>query len=238
MTFNLRFPGQYYDAETGHHYNINRDYDPVTGRYTQSDPVGFKGGVNTYAYAEANPVMKRDEMGLWTSGKYYFPKVHQNVNARLWGSYRWFVGALNSGTVRIDNLQKGYQSCLHAMRGYAYDGATRIDSYTEARVRSENFVIGGMRASMYYQNRGDVRRSIYDFSGVLHTMQDSTSPSHRYFQVWTGHESWWTIWKHVRKEWSTPSNMNHAVYRASRWIWAMHYYHLTPRHGAIFRFFN
>ncbi|RUM72121.1 MAG: hypothetical protein DSZ09_01980, partial [Sulfurovum sp.] len=65
------------------HYNINRDYDPVTGRYTQSDPVGFKGGVNTYVYAEANPVMKKDEMGLWASGIGGFFELHQYVNYRV-----------------------------------------------------------------------------------------------------------------------------------------------------------
>ncbi|RMK76117.1 hypothetical protein IPC84_28670, partial [Pseudomonas aeruginosa] len=37
---NLRFPGQYYDAESGLHYNYFRDYDPETGRYVESDPIG------------------------------------------------------------------------------------------------------------------------------------------------------------------------------------------------------
>jgi RHS repeat-associated protein len=49
-TLNLRFPGQYFDSETGTHYNINRDYNPVTGRYIQSDPIGFDGGYNTFGY--------------------------------------------------------------------------------------------------------------------------------------------------------------------------------------------
>ncbi len=41
FSFNLRFPGQYYDAETGLHYNYFRDYDPTIGRYVESDPIGL-----------------------------------------------------------------------------------------------------------------------------------------------------------------------------------------------------
>jgi RHS repeat-associated protein len=44
---NLRLPGQYYDAETGLHYNYFRDYDPGVGRYVESDPIGLQGGLES-----------------------------------------------------------------------------------------------------------------------------------------------------------------------------------------------
>jgi len=62
-SYNLRFPGQYYDAETGLSYNINRDYDAATGRYVQSDPIGLEGGPSTYSYANQSPLVYFDFYG-------------------------------------------------------------------------------------------------------------------------------------------------------------------------------
>jgi RHS repeat-associated protein len=63
-TLNVRFPGQYYDQETGLHYNYFRYYDPSTGRYITIDPIGLTGGVNPYLYANANPIRFTDPLGL------------------------------------------------------------------------------------------------------------------------------------------------------------------------------
>lgn len=58
-----KLPGQYYDAETNLHYNMMRYYDASMGRYITSDPIGLVGGLNTYGYAEQNPIVKIDPTG-------------------------------------------------------------------------------------------------------------------------------------------------------------------------------
>ncbi|MDQ9011142.1 RHS repeat-associated core domain-containing protein [Acinetobacter gerneri] len=63
ITNNIRFQGQYYDDETGLHYNRFRYYSPYVGRFISKDPIGLLGGINTFAYAP-NPVEWTDPLGL------------------------------------------------------------------------------------------------------------------------------------------------------------------------------
>jgi RHS repeat-associated protein len=64
FVFPLRFPGQHHDKETGLFYNYFRDYDPQTGRYLQSDPIGYVGGINSYVYVGNIPLQRIDPYGL------------------------------------------------------------------------------------------------------------------------------------------------------------------------------
>ncbi|GHE30767.1 type IV secretion protein Rhs [Vulcaniibacterium thermophilum] len=68
FVFDMRFPGQRYDSASGLNYNYFRDYEPATGRYVQSDPIGLEGGPSTYGYVGGTPLQWIDRHGLvrWT----------------------------------------------------------------------------------------------------------------------------------------------------------------------------
>jgi RHS repeat-associated protein len=53
VTFNIRFPGQYFDAETGLHYNRFRYYDPEVGRYVSADPIGQYGILDRFGISSS-----------------------------------------------------------------------------------------------------------------------------------------------------------------------------------------
>lgn len=93
VTVNLRMPGQYFDAETGLHQNRFRTYDPNSGRYLESDPLGLYAGINSFAYVDSNPLGRVDPDG------------------RLWW---WAIAGLaNAGFTAYDLYQgyKDYKAC-------------------------------------------------------------------------------------------------------------------------------
>ncbi|KXZ65124.1 putative deoxyribonuclease RhsC [Acinetobacter venetianus] len=112
VTFNLRFPGQYYDAGTNQFYNHNRYYNPELGRYMEPDPIGLEGGLNPYAYAGNDPINKIDATGLnattafggllfetynWTMGNGF---DWQNVKGAFYDGYNG-QGSFNSPIANI-----------------------------------------------------------------------------------------------------------------------------------------
>jgi RHS repeat-associated protein len=94
ITLNVRFPGQYYDQETRLHYNYFRYYDPSTGRYISSDPMGVYGGLNTYEYVENNPLYWYDPLGLEPRGRNNTRS--RNRNHSLYGPFGPICGPENS----------------------------------------------------------------------------------------------------------------------------------------------
>lgn len=97
---NLRFPGQYYDVETGLSYNYFRDYDPETGRYVESDPMGLEAGLNTYAYVSGNPLANIDPLGLIQ-----------------WNGTAFSMGGIVGGGVMFD-IYTLFSECINGKRAY------------------------------------------------------------------------------------------------------------------------
>jgi RHS repeat-associated protein len=115
--FYSRFPGQYYDIETGLHYNMHRYYDPSTGRYIQSDPIGLSGGASTYTYVVNDPFRRVDHLGeaasVYVQGTNVLivipvayvggtSALHEQWNADIENKWSGVFGDLSVTTVVVD----------------------------------------------------------------------------------------------------------------------------------------
>ena len=81
----FRFQGQYYDEESGLHYNRFRYYDPEIGRFVSQDPIGLMGGINVYIYA-SNPIEWVDPFGLASKSSFavrHGPSAPQKINGKF-----------------------------------------------------------------------------------------------------------------------------------------------------------
>jgi len=175
-------------------------------------------------------------MGLWASWDHLGYGIHQWVNRRAFND-GWMIRIFNNAAVHMDKARGGYSdSYLHAMSDYRYSKSYSIGL-------ANHHVITGFGMARYYINRGDGRNAYGTLGWVLHTMQDSTSPAHKYFQPWDGSTMWSPIipgdgstkwWRHVWKE-RKVSQLNSGVWSATAWVWHMFYYRLVPT-GHVFNF--
>jgi RHS repeat-associated protein len=159
LTLNIRLAGQYYDAETGLHYNIHRYFNPQTHQYISPDPLGTPNGNNRYAYLNGNPYAGVDPLGLFevpfstfngiVSAKNEPDEGHGDLLRIAFAQYNATNGMRFSQTIIDQIIVNNYHS--DANGGFCYFGG---------------FITGGgqCQTTNHFDNPND--GSIYNLDGT------------------------------------------------------------------------
>jgi RHS repeat-associated protein len=145
---NLGFPGQYYDAERGLWNNGYRDYNASLGRYVESDPSGLNGGVNTYVYAENNPLSYMDPSG--------FICISDNA-AKVIGATAG--GAVTGALTGMAIGKNGWAALAGGLAGGVFGAATQaLSNWLSSLQPGHDAVISGVASSVtsVVQEKGNV----------------------------------------------------------------------------------
>lgn len=149
--FNLRLPGQEYDAESSLHHNGYRDFDPWTGRYLQSDPKGLRAGINTYTYVRSGPLTRVDPTGLLDvfiggamDGSSGIVSTYQKQYQKSYPerSSRYFEWDQGGEAVDAIKATKGKKKCEPInIIGHSYGGSTAASISRELKAAGINVAL-------------------------------------------------------------------------------------------------
>jgi RHS repeat-associated protein len=181
---NLRFPGQYYDAETGLHYNYFRDYKPVIGRYVEADPIGFASGDMTlYAYVGNNPVNRVDPWGLWGED------VHSGIGNPNYGTYLWAreMGFSDAAARIIANANNATDNYANWAVVFGVPGRHFNTGVGSADTR-DIFARFDLQLAADIYNQGDVCDAFSAIGRGLHSIQDKVA--HGDWPFYVVHPPW------------------------------------------------
>jgi RHS repeat-associated protein len=179
FAYNFRFPGQYYDAESGLFYNMARDYNSTLGRYMESDPIGLSGGINTYGYATANPLVRLDPFGLVTiffggfgdSSTSHIVYDYFNKYVRAHPGQRIFYEPWDVNPSAVEALIKSEpKSDPINLIGHSYGGDTAAEIAVQlANSRPVSVLVTADPVSHFPPNFNDIEASVgywYDINAV------------------------------------------------------------------------